>query len=51
MGAHAWAGADGPCIGLTLYQLDDIIQGNLGAVVDPLIAEHQTEQLARLNNE
>ncbi|MEM7407481.1 MAG: peptide chain release factor 1 [Pseudomonadota bacterium] len=36
-------------IGLTLYQLDDIIQGNLGAVVDPLMAEHQTEQLATLN--
>jgi peptide chain release factor 1 len=35
-------------IGLTLYQLDDIIQGNLDVVIGPLVAEHQTEQLAAI---
>ena len=35
-------------IGLTLYQLDDIIQGNLDVVITPLVAEHQTEQLAAI---
>ena len=35
-------------IGLTLYQLDDVIQGNLELVVTPLISEHQTEQLAAI---
>ena len=28
-------------INLTLYQLDDIIQGNLDAVVGPLVSEYQ----------
>ncbi len=35
-------------INLTLYQLDDVMQGNLDVVVDPLIQEHQASQLAEL---
>ncbi|MEW6352675.1 MAG: peptide chain release factor 1 [Pseudomonadota bacterium] len=35
-------------INLTLYKLDDILHGNLDAVIDPLISEYQTEQLAAL---
>jgi len=35
-------------INLTLYQLDDILQGHLDPVVEPLIREHETEQLALL---
>jgi peptide chain release factor 1 len=36
-------------INLTLYRLDDVMQGSLDLVVDPLISEHQAEQLAALN--
>lgn len=35
-------------INLTLYKLDDIMQGNLEHVIDPLMNEHQAEQLANL---
>ena len=35
-------------INLTLYKLDDIIQGDLQQVVEPLINEYQAEQLASL---
>jgi peptide chain release factor 1 len=35
-------------INLTLYRLDDVLQGGLDAVIDPLVAEDQAEQLARL---
>ncbi len=35
-------------INLTLYKLDEIIQGGLGQVVDPLMHEYQAEQLAAL---
>ncbi|MCP4486288.1 MAG: peptide chain release factor 1 [Gammaproteobacteria bacterium] len=35
-------------INLTLYKLDEIIQGALGQVVDPLMHEYQAEQLASL---
>ncbi len=38
-------------INLTLYKLDEILQGNLGQVVDPLMHEYQAEQLANLSNE
>ena len=38
-------------INLTLYRLDDIMQGNLDLVVNPLINEYQAEQLAALNSE
>ena len=35
-------------INLTIYQLDNIIDGKLGPVIDPLIREHQADQLAAL---
>ena len=38
-------------INLTLYKLDDIIAGNLDLVIDPLITEHQADQLAVLGGE
>lgn len=33
-------------INLTLYSLDKIMEGDIDAVIDPLIREHQAEQLA-----
>ncbi len=36
-------------INLTLYRIDDIMQGNLDLVINPLINEYQAEQLAALN--
>ncbi|MDX9767015.1 MAG: peptide chain release factor 1 [Ectothiorhodospiraceae bacterium] len=38
-------------INLTLYKLDEIVEGDLDPVIDPLIAEHQAEQLAALAGE
>jgi peptide chain release factor 1 len=35
-------------IGLTLYQLDEVMEGALDAVIDPLAREWQAEQLAAL---
>ncbi|KPV41434.1 peptide chain release factor 1 [Thiohalorhabdus denitrificans] len=35
-------------INLTLYQLDQVLEGNLDLVIDPLITEDQAEQLAQL---
>jgi peptide chain release factor 1 len=35
-------------INLTLYKLDDIMQGALDQVIDPLISEHQAELLTQL---
>jgi peptide chain release factor 1 len=35
-------------INLTLYKLDDVMQGDLDPVIDPLITEYQAEQLASL---
>jgi peptide chain release factor 1 len=35
-------------INLTLYKLPEIMLGNLDAVIDPLIQEHQADQLAAL---
>ena len=35
-------------INLTLYKLDEVMQGALGEVINPLIAEHQADQLAAL---
>jgi peptide chain release factor 1 len=35
-------------INLTLYKIDEIMQGNLAQVIKPLINEYQTEQLAEL---
>ena len=37
-------------IGLTLYRLEEIMQGDLNMVIDPLINEHQADQLAALAN-
>ena len=36
-------------INLTLYQLDRIIAGDVGAVIQPLLAEHQAELLAEIS--
>jgi len=38
-------------INLTLYKLDEIMQGSLDQVFDPLLQEHQAEQLASLASE
>ena len=37
-------------INLTLYKLDDVLEGGLDQVVDPLINEYQADQLAALND-
>jgi peptide chain release factor 1 len=37
-------------INLTLYKLDEILEGNLDQVVQPLINEYQADQLAALND-
>jgi len=37
-------------INLTLYKLDDVMQGGLSQVIEPLINEYQAEQLAELSN-
>lgn len=36
-------------INLTLYKLDEILNGTLGQVVDPLLAEHQADLLAEIS--
>ncbi len=38
-------------IGLTLYRLDEILQGGLDQIVEPLTSEHQADQLAALSGE
>ncbi|HMA92758.1 MAG TPA: peptide chain release factor-like protein, partial [Polyangiaceae bacterium] len=38
-------------IGLTLYELDRIMEGGLEAVVDPLIAWHQAQLLEQANRD
>ena len=35
-------------INLTLYKIDEIMQGDLRQIIQPLVTEHQTEQLAAL---
>ena len=35
-------------INLTLYKLNDILQGNLEPVIEPLASEHQAEQMAAM---
>jgi len=37
-------------INLTLYKLDEVMQGNLDQVVDPLIQEHQADLLTQLGS-
>ena len=38
-------------INLTLYKLDEFMQGELNQVIDPLINEYQAEQLAALSEQ
>lgn len=38
-------------INLTLYKLDEVMNGGLNHVIDPLIQEHQAELLASLNSD
>ncbi len=38
-------------INLTLYKLDEIMQGDMGAIIAPLINEHQIQQLAQLSED
>ncbi len=38
-------------INLTLYKLDDLMEGGLDQVVQPLINEHQAELLTQLGEE
>ena len=38
-------------INLTLYKLDQVMGGDLGAVIDPLTAEHQANLLAQLSED
>ena len=35
-------------VGLTLYKLDEIIEGRLDQLIDPLVQEHQAEELRTL---
>ncbi len=37
-------------VNLTLYKLDEILAGSVDQVINPLIAEHQAQLLADLNN-
>ncbi len=38
-------------INLTLYKLDEVMQGSLDQIIAPLINEHQTDQLAALSGD
>lgn len=38
-------------INLTLYKLDEILQGDVNQVIEPLINEYQAEQLAQLSSQ
>ncbi|MGD2055205.1 MAG: peptide chain release factor 1 [Gammaproteobacteria bacterium] len=38
-------------INLTLYKLEEIMAGNLDLVIDPLLSEHQADQLAALDGQ
>ncbi|ALS98128.1 peptide chain release factor 1 [Lacimicrobium alkaliphilum] len=38
-------------INLTLYRLDDVVQGDLDAILDPIRQEHQADLLASLSDE
>jgi len=38
-------------INLTLYKLDEVMQGNLDQLIEPLVNEHQIMQLAQLSDE
>ena len=36
-------------INLTLYKLDEVMEGDLGSIIDPLVNEFQADQLAELS--
>ncbi|HHH48183.1 MAG TPA: peptide chain release factor 1 [Gammaproteobacteria bacterium] len=38
-------------INLTLYKLDEVMQGDLDLIIEPLISEHQIQQLAALGED
>jgi peptide chain release factor 1 len=38
-------------INLTLYKLDEVIEGDLNSIVDPLIQEHQADLLQNLSED
>jgi len=38
-------------INLTLYKLDEILQGGLSPIIEPLVAEHQADLLASLDKQ
>jgi peptide chain release factor 1 len=38
-------------INLTLYKLDEIVEGDLSMLVEPLMREYQADQLARMAND
>jgi peptide chain release factor 1 len=38
-------------INLTVYQLDDVMQGNVDIIIEPLITEHQADQMAAMGME
>ena len=38
-------------ISLTLYKLDEVMNGDLGSVIDPLLSEYQAELLASMSEE
>ncbi len=38
-------------INLTLYKLDEIVNGSLEQIIDPLLAEHQADMLAELGDD
>jgi len=37
-------------INLTLYKLEAILQGGIDTIIEPLISEHQTDQMATMEN-
>lgn len=38
-------------INLTLYKLNEVVEGDLGAIIDPLVLEHQADLLAAMGDE
>lgn len=38
-------------INLTIYKLDEVLSGDVGQVIEPLIAEHQANLLAEINDQ
>ncbi len=38
-------------INLTLYRLSEVMEGDLGALIDPVVTEHQADQLAALSDQ